>query len=90
MDAPPVHPGPGGAKRPLAIAVTSPGSCRAARRVICHRRAAVPTSMRKLLLVAALLIGVAGAAPGAATAKQDSNVLAVEGITLCHEGFEIK
>lgn len=46
--------------------------------------------MRKLLLVAALLIGVAGAAPGAATAKQDSNEVAVEGITLCHEGFEIK
>jgi hypothetical protein len=37
--------------------------------------------MRKLLLVA-LLIGVAGAAPGAASAE-----VAVEGITLCHEGF---
>ncbi len=46
--------------------------------------------MRKLFLLVALLIGVAGAAPGAATAKQDSNEVAVEGITLCHEGFEIQ
>jgi hypothetical protein len=48
--------------------------------------------MRKLVLVA-LVIGVAGAAPGAASARPgsaDSNEVAVEGITLCHEGFEIK
>jgi hypothetical protein len=56
-----------------------------ARRVICPRRAAVPTSMRKLLLVALVVIGVVGAAPGAASAE-----VAVEGITLCHEGFEIQ